>query len=89
MDTIDRIGLSKDSEGRHSNGRGGRPFLLTEELQHISGILSAVLEELAKNSAEISESARGLPRHTSEMSGAEAEGLGGILSLREGQGYGL
>ena len=89
MDTINKIGFLKDGEGRHCDGRGGRPFILTGELQQIAGILSAIVKELAKNSTEISESARGLPRHTSEMSGAEAEDLGGILSLREGQGYGL
>ena len=89
MDTINRIGLFKDGEGRQCHECGGRPFILTGELQQIAGILSAILQELAKNSTEISESARGLPRHISEMSGAEAEDLGGILSLREGQGYGL
>ena len=89
MDTINRIGFFKEGEGRQCYGRGGRPFLVPGELQQIAGILCAILEELAKNSTEISESARGLPRHTSEMSGAEAEDLGGILSLREGQGYGL
>ena len=89
MDTINRIGFFKEGEGRHSDGRGGRPFLVTGELEQIAGILSAILQELAKNSTEIRESARGLPRHISEMSGAEAEDLSGILSRREGQGYGL
>lgn len=84
MDTINRIGFFKEGEGRHSDGWGGRPFILTGELQQIAGILGAILQDLTKNSTEISERARGLPRHISEMSGAEAEDLGGILSLREG-----
>ena len=37
-------------------------------------------KELAKNSTEISDSARGLSRHPDVVSGKEAEDLGGILS---------
>jgi hypothetical protein len=58
------------------------------ELEHIGGILRRVVRELAKNSTESSESARGLPRHFEGMSGAEAEALGGIFSPSEVEGHG-
>jgi hypothetical protein len=80
VETI-RAGMEFDLEERPcSDSRDCGLLCSCGELVPIGWIVWEVLEEVAKNSTEISDSARGLPRHPEEMPGREAEDLGGIVS---------
>jgi hypothetical protein len=76
-----KAGMDLDLKGGLRPGAGDCGLLCSwDGLAPIGSIVWGVLEEVAKNSTEISASARGLPRHHDAVLGKEAEDLGGILS---------
>jgi hypothetical protein len=87
MESIIRSMDTEVVEGLCADEEACGPSRFNNGWTRLDSIVWRVLEELAKNPAEMGRvSARGLPRHLRDMSGAEAEDLGGSFSpVKEGR----